>query len=183
MKLPSQGPTLHLPREARQVKGRALVLRFFFHFDKLRDRVDRGVEIVNFTSLTACERWSALFFGSCKEKEIYFNKNGVQYPFGVKPYDLTGLNDCTLGECSSSRITRLVLDNVRAIIAADTLITITLTFDTIIHLKVCGDKLSGFEAGDIVLLSGICKYGCGYLQNVHSIEENYYLAISENTDL
>jgi len=114
---------------------------------------------------------------SCEDEEIYHNKNGTPYPKGVIVVDLDSSNDCTLEPCDEQRLTRLVLENVRGIISSDSSIIATLTFDSVIEFTVCGTRLSNFQPGDIVSISGECKDGCGYLQNGFPIEERYYLFI------
>ncbi len=115
---------------------------------------------------------------SCQKDEVFLNNDGIPYPSGVKVVDLDGFNDCTLEPCDEMRLTRLVLENVRGIVGSDSLISVTLTFDSIILFTVCGDKLTDFEPGDFVLVSGVCKDGCGYLNSLFPIEEQYYLTIT-----
>lgn len=116
---------------------------------------------------------------ACEDGEIYYNKNGTPYPKGVIVIDLDSSNDCTLESCDEQRLTRLVLENVRGIISSDSSIIATLTFDSVLEFTICGNRLSDFQPGDIVSISGECKDGCGYLQNGFPIEERYYLFITK----
>ena len=118
-------------------------------------------------------------FISCNEEEPQYNLNGTKYPMGIKVIDLIRLNECLLPQCDENRLTRLSLENVRAIVTNDSTISVTLTFDSIIDFDICGAKLVGYNSADKVIISGLAKDGCGFLNPVFPIEEEYYLILSK----
>ncbi len=123
--------------------------------------------------------WSA----SCEKDDAkQYNLRGIEYPPGLTVVDLTSENDCSLSKCSERRITRLVANNVIAIVSDDSTLQISVSSDAGIKLRTC-TKIDSAFLGDWdtgiprVKLSGDIYDGCGILDYDYSIGEYYLIKI------
>ncbi len=126
----------------------------------------------------------ALF--SCGKQSLdYLNPLvvGSDYPKGFKVVDLTTPSDCTLPPCSEERVERLALKDVVGIFYLDSVLSVTVSFDSQMAFVICNpeelDLDLDYGSTRWVVFSGTARDACGYLEASWPTEEAYYIHVTK----
>ena len=120
---------------------------------------------------------------SCNKND----SNDFGYPDGVYIADMETENNCTLPECSDSRITRLIASKVNGKIKKSNfqdsvyLMNFGFSFDSYITFYFCNLQEDYKEHNLEVEFSGQLKDACGKYQAIWPIEEAYIIKLTKIT--
>ncbi len=126
----------------------------------------------------------ALF--SCGKQSLdYLNPLvvGSEYPKGFKVVDLITPSDCTLPPCSEERVTRLLLKNAIGRFYNDSVLIVSLSFDSQMNMIICNPEELDLDLdyGSVpwVVFSGKATDACGFLEPSWPTEESYYIHLTK----